>query len=54
MLLRYRMPGLLDEFPILAAYLARDEARPAYRRSFAARRRINAAPDEVLEALTMT
>ena len=52
-LLRYRMPGHLDEFPTLAAYLARGEARRAYQRAFAAQRRISAAPDEVLEALTM-
>jgi glutathione S-transferase len=28
--------GLLDEYPVLAAYIARAEARPAYRRAFAA------------------
>jgi glutathione S-transferase len=28
--------GLLDEYPILAAYIARAEARPAYKRAFAA------------------
>ena len=28
--------GLLEEFPTLAAYIARAEARPAYRRAFAA------------------
>jgi glutathione S-transferase len=27
--------GLLDEFPNLAAYVARGEARPAYRRAMA-------------------
>ena len=43
-LLRYRMPGLLDEYPILAAYVARAEARPAYQRAFAAQLLINAAP----------
>jgi glutathione S-transferase len=41
-LLRYRMPGLLDEFPNLAAYVARGEARPAYQRAFAAQLLINA------------
>ena len=35
-LLRTRPSGLLDEFPGLAAYVARGEARPAYRRAFAA------------------
>jgi glutathione S-transferase len=35
-LLRLRPSGLLDEFPNLAAYVARGEARPAYRRAFAA------------------
>jgi glutathione S-transferase len=27
--------GLLEEFPKLAAYVARGEARPAYQRAFA-------------------
>jgi glutathione S-transferase len=35
-LLRSRPSGLLDEFPTLAAYVARGEARPAYQRAFAA------------------
>jgi len=35
-LLRLRPSGLLDEFPTLAAYVARGEARPAYQRAFAA------------------
>ena len=35
-LLRTRPSGILDEFPNLAAYVARGEARPAYRRAFAA------------------
>lgn len=35
-LLRARPSGLLDEFPNLAAYVARGEARPAYDRAFAA------------------
>jgi glutathione S-transferase len=35
-LLRSRSSGLLDEFPRLAAYVARGEARPAYQRAFAA------------------
>ncbi|MBT2305520.1 glutathione S-transferase family protein [Variovorax paradoxus] len=43
-LLRLRPSGLLNEFPRLAAYVARGEARPAYRRAFAAQLAINAAP----------
>lgn len=35
-LLRTRPSGILDEFPNLAAYVARGEARPAYQRAFAA------------------
>ena len=42
-LLRLRASGILDEFPNLAAYVARGEARPAYRRAFAAQWAINAA-----------
>ncbi|HWI06824.1 MAG TPA: glutathione S-transferase family protein, partial [Solirubrobacteraceae bacterium] len=41
-LLRLRASGLLDEFPNLAAYVARGEARPAYERAFAAQLAINA------------
>jgi glutathione S-transferase len=41
-LLRLRPSGLLDEFPQLAAYVARGEARPAYQRAFAAQLAINA------------
>ena len=41
-LLRARSSGLLDEFPNLAAYVARGEARPAYQRAFAAQLAINA------------
>ena len=33
-LLRLRASGILDEFPKLAAYVARGEARPAYQRAF--------------------
>ncbi|MCX7515156.1 glutathione S-transferase family protein [Frateuria hangzhouensis] len=33
-LLRLKPSGLLDAFPNLAAYVARGEARPAYRRAF--------------------
>jgi glutathione S-transferase len=35
-LLRLRPSGILDEFPGLADYVARGEARPAYQRAFAA------------------
>jgi glutathione S-transferase len=35
-LLRLRSTGLVDEFPNLAAYVARGEGRPAYQRAFAA------------------
>ena len=42
-LLRLRPSGLLDEFPELAPYVARGEARPAYERAFAAQWAINAA-----------
>jgi glutathione S-transferase len=40
-LLRLRASGLLDEFPNLATYVARGEARPAYQRAFAAQWEIN-------------
>jgi glutathione S-transferase len=43
-LLRARPSGILDEFPNLAAYVARGEARPAYRRAFAAQLAVNAPP----------
>ena len=43
-LLRLRPSGLLDEYPNLAAYVARGEARPAYKRAFAAQLAINPAP----------
>jgi glutathione S-transferase len=43
-LLRLRASGILDEFPTLAAYVARGEARPAYQRAFAAQLAVNAAP----------
>jgi glutathione S-transferase len=41
-LLRARSSGILDEFPNLAAYLARGEARPAYKRAFDAQLAVNA------------
>ncbi|HUH56220.1 MAG TPA: glutathione S-transferase family protein [Rhodanobacter sp.] len=44
-LLRLRLSGILDEFPNLAAYVARGEARPAYKRAFAAQLAVN-QPDQ--------
>ena len=41
-LLRLKPSGLVYEFPNLAAYVARGEARPAYQRAFAAQLAINA------------
>jgi glutathione S-transferase len=41
-LLRLRLSGILDGYPSLAAYVARGEARPAYRRAFAAQSAVNA------------
>jgi glutathione S-transferase len=35
-LLRLKASGMLDEYPNLAAYVARGEARPAFKRAFAA------------------
>ena len=35
-LLRLKSSGILDGYPNLAAYVARGEARPAYKRAFAA------------------
>jgi glutathione S-transferase len=43
-LLRLRMSGLLDEYPNLAAYVARGEARPAYQRAFQAQLAVNNPP----------
>ena len=33
-LLRLKASGMLDDFPNLAAYVARSEARPAFKRAF--------------------
>jgi glutathione S-transferase len=41
-LLRLRASGILDKYPSLAAYVARGEARPAYRRAFDAQLAVNA------------
>jgi glutathione S-transferase len=40
-LLRLRPSGLLDGYPNLVAYLARGEARPAYKRAFEAQLAVN-------------
>jgi glutathione S-transferase len=40
-LLRLRMSGMLDEYRNLAAYVARAEARPAYKRAFADQLAVN-------------
>ena len=42
-LLRLKASGLLDEYPNLSAYVARGEARPAYKRAFAAQLAVFAA-----------
>jgi len=43
-LLRLRASGLLDEYPNLSAYVARGEARPAYKRAFEAQLAVNKPP----------
>jgi glutathione S-transferase len=45
-LLRLRMSGILDEYPNLAAYVARGEARPAYKRAFNAQLVVNTASNQ--------
>ncbi len=40
-LLRLKPSGILDEYPNLAAYVARGETRPAYKRAFAAQLAVN-------------
>jgi glutathione S-transferase len=40
-LLRLRLSGILNEYPNLAAYVARGEARPAYKRAFDAQLAVN-------------
>jgi glutathione S-transferase len=42
-LLRLRPSGILNEFPSLSAYVDRGEARPAYKRAFAAQLAFNTA-----------
>jgi glutathione S-transferase len=41
-LLRLKPSGILNDFPNLAAYVARGEARPAYQRAFASQLAFNA------------
>jgi glutathione S-transferase len=43
-LLRLKPSGTLDDYPSLAAYVARGEARQAYQRAFAAQLAINTRP----------
>ena len=43
-LLRLNASGMLDEYPNLSAYVARGEARPAYRRAFDAQLAVNTGP----------
>ena len=40
-LLRLKSSGILDDYPKLAAYVARGEARPAYKRAFDAQLAVN-------------
>ena len=51
-LLRLRASGILDEFPNLAAYVARGEARSAYQRAFAAQLAINSRPQKSVREKT--
>ncbi|MDQ3231241.1 MAG: glutathione S-transferase family protein [Pseudobdellovibrionaceae bacterium] len=46
-LLRLRSSGILDEFSNLSSYVARGEARPAYKRAFDAQAAINTAKPPV-------
>ncbi len=45
-LLRLKSTGVVNEFPKLAAYVARGEARPAYQRAFAAQLAVFKASNE--------
>jgi glutathione S-transferase len=42
-LLRLKASGMLDDYPNLSAYVARGEARPAYKRAFDAQLAVNTA-----------
>jgi glutathione S-transferase len=50
-LLRLRLSGILDEYPKLAAYVARGEARPAYKRAFAAQLATNTGQIEAVKEI---
>jgi glutathione S-transferase len=43
---RTKPSGILDEYPKLSAYVARGEARPAYKRAFDAQRAVNTRKKE--------
>ncbi len=51
-LLRLRSSGLLDEFPTLGAYVARGEARDAYKRAFAAQLAVNRPTEKPVDLAT--
>jgi glutathione S-transferase len=51
-LLRLKASGRLDEYPNLAAYVSRGEARPAYRRAFDAQLAVNQPGPDPGKALT--
>ena len=51
-LLRVKGAGILDEYPNLAAYAARGEARPAYKRAFAAQLAVFTAASMASEVRT--
>ena len=44
---RLKPSGILDGYPNLAAYVARGEARPAYKRAFDAQRAVNTAKPSI-------
>jgi glutathione S-transferase len=44
-----RSSGMLDEYPNVAAYVARGEARPAYQRAFAAQLAVFHASQKAVE-----
>jgi len=48
-LLRLRSSGILDEYPNLAALVARGEARPAYKRAFAAQLAVHTASERPVD-----
>ena len=46
---RLKSSGILDEFPNLAAYVSRGEARPAYQRAFDAQLAVNTASHQAAD-----